>query len=149
MNRVYFLTTSGTASASELLISGLEPYMDVVQIGEWTYGKYTGAWVMPDDNEEWAMVPIVLKYANINGYTEFKDGLEPDYEIEDDLLSAVPFGDTSDPMVAQAIELVTGSVVATTLKTKSAYLSTFKKLKIPAKKELKRNLIVPLLKKEE
>lgn len=149
MNRVYFLTTSGTASASELLISGLEPYMDVVQIGERTYGKYTGAWVMPDDNDEWAMVPIVLKYANVNGYTEFKDGLEPDYEIEDDLLSAVPFGDTSDPMVAQAIELATGSVVATTLKTKSAYLPTFKKLKIPAKKELKRNLIVPLLKKEE
>ena len=44
MSRVYFLTTSRSASASELLITGLEPYMQVVQIGEPTYGKYVGSW---------------------------------------------------------------------------------------------------------
>ena len=108
MDRVYFLTTSGSASASELVIVGLEPYMDVIKIGEATYGKYAGAWVMPDDNEKWAMIPIVSKFSNASGYTDFADGLPPDYEIDDNLFGAVPFGDTKDPMLAKAIELATG-----------------------------------------
>lgn len=108
MNRIYFLTTSGTASASELLITGLDPYMEVVQIGESTYGKYAGAWVIPDDYEEWAIMPIVSKFSNADGFTDFKDGLIPDHEIVDDLSTAMPFGDTSDPMLAKAVELATG-----------------------------------------
>ena len=108
MTRVYFLTTSRSASASELLITGLDPYMQVVQIGEPTYGKYVGSWVMADDNEVWAMMPIVSKYSNIAGYTDFIDGVPPDYEVEDDLVEAVPFGDPTDPMIAKAIELATG-----------------------------------------
>lgn len=108
MERVYFLTTSGSASASELVITGLEPYMDVVQIGDSTYGKYAGAWVMPDDDKQWAIIPVVMKYANADGYTDFADGLIPDYEMDDDLVGAVPFGDLSDPMLAKAIELATG-----------------------------------------
>ena len=108
MTRVYFLTTSRSASASELLITGLDPYMQVVQIGEPTYGKYVGSWVMADDNEVWAMMPIVSKYSNIDGYTDFIDGVPPDYAVEDDLVDAVPFGDPTDPMTAKAIELATG-----------------------------------------
>ena len=54
--------------------------------------------MLPDDNEAWAMVPIVLKYANIDGYTNFVNGLTPDYVIEDDALAEIPFGDTTDPM---------------------------------------------------
>ena len=112
MTRVYFLTTSRSASASELLITGLDPYMQVVQIGEPTYGKYVGSWVMADDNEKWAMMPIVSKYSNIDGYTDFIDGVPPDYEVEDDLVDAVPFGDPADPMIAKAIELATGKSAA-------------------------------------
>jgi C-terminal processing protease CtpA/Prc len=111
MTRVYFLTTSRSASASELLITGLDPYMQVVQIGEPTYGKYVGSWVMADDNEEWAMMPIVMKYSNISGYTDFIDGVPPDHDIEDDLVDAVPFGDPTDPMIAKAIELATGKSI--------------------------------------
>lgn len=112
LDRVFFLTTSGTASASELVITGLDPYMDVVKIGEATYGKYAGAWVIPDDNEKWAILPIVSKYSNNDGYTDFVNGLPPDYEIEDDLFEAVQFGDTDDPMLARAIELATGKKYA-------------------------------------
>jgi len=106
MDKVYFLTTSRSASASELVIVSLEPYMDVVKIGEATYGKYTGAWVIPDDNEKWAMMPIVSKYANADGYTDFVNGLTPDHKLAATLF--VAFGDTSDPMLAKAIELATG-----------------------------------------
>ena len=146
LQRVYFLTTSGTASASELTISGLDPYMDVVQIGEPTYGKYLGAWVIPDDNNEWAMIPIVMKYANANDYTDFADGLPPDYQMDDDLLTAVPFGDTSDPMVAKAIELATGeSMASASVSVRSAAFNRRFKRLTPVAKEVKqkRNLYVP------
>jgi len=123
LSTVYFLTTSGTASASELLISGLRPYMNSIIIGEATYGKYTGAFVLSDYNNppqhNWAIIPIVLKYANADGYTDFTEGLTPDYEMTDDLVGAAPFGDISDPMVAKALEVITGqTTVALSKSTK-------------------------------
>ncbi|HPS13595.1 MAG TPA: S41 family peptidase [Prolixibacteraceae bacterium] len=143
LSTVYFLTTSGTASASELLISGLRPYMNSVIVGDSTYGKYTGAFVISDYedtlNSNWAIVPIVLKYSNANGYTDFVDGLAPDYAVSDDLLNAVPFGDTSDPLLAKALELITGEAVST---VKSAKLSPdFKKI-VPNKMQIRNNLFV-------
>lgn len=141
LDEVYFLTTSGTASASELVISGLAPYMDVVQIGEYTYGKYAGAWILPDDDEEWAIIPIVTKYANADGYTDFVDGLTPDIEIDDEQLCSYPFGDTSDPMLAQAIEEITGVTAKSTRKALPG-VDISKKL-IHYKEELKSNLFIP------
>ena len=121
LSTVYFLTTSGTASASELLISGLRPYMNSVIIGEPTYGKYTGAFVLQnsddEDNSNWAIVPIVMKYSNADGYTDFVDGLTPDYVLEDNLVGAVPFGNTSDPFLSKAIEIITGEAVTVALKS--------------------------------
>ncbi|WP_372775689.1 S41 family peptidase [Mangrovibacterium sp.] len=142
MTNVYFLTTSGTASACELVMIGLAPYMNVIQIGESTYGKYTGAWVLPDDNEEWCMVPIVMKYSNIEGYTDFVDGLTPDYEIDDYPWLGYQFGDVNDPMLAKAIELISGTV--TIASTKSALISPFKKAALATPKDLKQNLFVPV-----
>ncbi len=112
LSRVLFLTGRGTASASELLITGLDPYLEVITVGETTVGKYTGSWVWPDTEESprhnWAIIPIVLKYANSLGLTEFKEGLEPDHSVEDDLFNARSFGDTGDPLLARALELLTG-----------------------------------------
>ncbi len=119
LDQVYFLTTSGSASASELVMIGLDPYMDVTIIGDSTYGKYTGAWVYPDTQEparhDWAIIPIVLKYGNAVGFTDFKTGLVPDYLMEDDLLNPYPLGDPDDPLLAKAIELITG--IASSRKT--------------------------------
>lgn len=113
LNRVYFLTASGTASASELLISGLDPYMDVIIIGESTVGKFYGSWVIPDTEEparhNWAVMPIVLRYTNAVGVTDFSEGLTPDYPVEDDLLHAKAFGDASDPMLGTALDLISGA----------------------------------------
>jgi C-terminal processing protease CtpA/Prc len=51
LSKVYVLTTQGSASASELVINGLEPYMDVVQIGDKTRGKNEFSVTMVDDRE--------------------------------------------------------------------------------------------------
>ncbi|MEO0331882.1 MAG: S41 family peptidase, partial [Bacteroidota bacterium] len=119
LNRVIFLTAQGTASASELLINGLEPYMEVVTVGEPTVGKFYGSWVIPDLEEparhNWAVAPVVLKYANSLGETDFVDGLPPDYPVEDNLLAAYPFGDENDPVLAQALAVISADFNARTL----------------------------------
>lgn len=140
MKRVYFLTSSGTASSSELVMSGLMPYMDVTLIGEDTYGKCYGAWVMPDDNEEWAIIPIVMKYANADGFTDFTDGILCDYEVSPDYLSSTPFGDLSDAALAKALSLATDQELNPESALKSASINVTKL--IPAKQELKSNLII-------
>jgi carboxyl-terminal processing protease len=110
LSRVVFLTGMGSASASELLINGLDPYMDVIQIGEQTVGKCYGSIVMTDDEtpprHSYAMMPLVMKYENANGFTDFFDGLVPDYIIQDDIFNAVPFGDLEDPMLSAAVRFL-------------------------------------------
>jgi C-terminal processing protease CtpA/Prc len=113
LDRVYFLTTGGTASASEFLMIGLYPYMDVIQVGENTYGKYAGAWIIPDIEDppkhNWGLVPTVFKYANALGFTDFGGGLVPDYFIEDELIDALPFGDLQDPVLNYALQAIRGT----------------------------------------
>lgn len=127
MAKVYILTGSGSASASELTITGLDAYMDVVLIGDTTYGKYTGSITLkPDDIyndasyyadfDNWGLQPIVLRYANSNGITDFKNGFAPDFYVYDDLWAGIPLGDPTDPLLAKALEQITGTTKASTLK---------------------------------
>ena len=118
LNRVYILTTGSTASASESVISGLLPYMDVVKIGETSHGKYCGAaLITPVDangNEDkeisnWLLSLVIYKFVNTQGFTEFKDGIAPDYEVADSgLMAGIPLGSPEDPLIAKALELITG-----------------------------------------
>lgn len=116
LSELYVLTTRTTASASELVINGLKPYMDVTMIGEPTFGKFYGSYVLYDQNDppehNWAIVPVVLKYANALGETDFRNGLNPDVFIQDNILEARPFGDIEDPMLATAINLISGEDVS-------------------------------------
>jgi carboxyl-terminal processing protease len=141
MSHTFFLTTNRSASASELVITGLKPYMNITQIGEPTYGKYCGSWVIPDDNEEWAMMPIITKFANSQGFTDFVDGLIPDYYIEDELIPALPLGDIADPMIAKAVELATGKSVPAA-KRIAPGISGLKEI-VPREISLSRSLILP------
>ena len=145
LNRVYFLTTNATASASEFTISGLDPYMEVILIGERTYGKYTGAWIIPDladpPKHNYALVPVVMKYVNADGYTDFEDGLAVNIEIEDDLFHAVSFGDLNDPVLYKAVEAIVGQAQMPSLK-KAYRPVTFERLE-NKEKEIRRNLFAP------
>ncbi len=113
LKRLFVLTSKNTASASELTIIGLMPYINVIKIGDTTYGKYTSMVLLqPEDKaiSNWALLPIVAKYTNANGFTDFKDGLAPDYEVEDNLFPAVALGDVQEPLLAKALELIGGNV---------------------------------------
>ncbi|MCG8306620.1 MAG: S41 family peptidase [Cytophagales bacterium] len=116
LSDIYVLTTGSTASASELVINGLRPYMNVTMIGEPTFGKFYGSYVLFDQNDppkhNWAIAPVVLKYANANGVTDFVNGLQPDVFLQDDLLSARDFGDETDPMLSAALSLIAGDGIS-------------------------------------
>ena len=123
LDRIFIFTTDNTASASEFTITGLYPYMDVISIGDTTYGKYTGAWIIPDladpPKHNWAMIPIVMKYANADGFSEFNFGLAPDYEADPYYFPLLPFGDSHDPFTAQALSIITGLPISGYLKSET------------------------------
>jgi C-terminal processing protease CtpA/Prc len=108
LERLYVIVSGSSASASELVINGLKPYMDVTLIGDTTHGKYTASMTLHDEEKsfDWAIQPIVLKTANINNETDFKDGMFPDYPVEDGYFSQL--GDVEEKRLAQAISLITG-----------------------------------------
>jgi C-terminal processing protease CtpA/Prc len=123
LQKVYFLTGSGTASASELCITGLKPYMDVTTVGETTYGKYTASITLKpedfydnqsyySDFDNWGIQPIVIRYANSQGVTDFKDGFIPDIPVDDDIWGGIPLGDKNDALIQKAIEDITGTPLA-------------------------------------
>lgn len=96
-DRLYFITGSGSASASEVVLNGLKPLADVQHVGDTTYGKPNGMFVFlyPNDVKaynyddysqlEWVFLPIC--FYNLNGNKEYipDDGMIPDNYRPDDL----------------------------------------------------------------
>ena len=112
LDKIYILISSNSASASELVINSLNPYMDVILVGEDnTTGKYVGSITISDEeaNHDWAMQPIVLKTANANGVTDYINGFAPHYLVEDDFDAEL--GTLGEDMLAKSIELITGKTV--------------------------------------
>lgn len=144
LDRVFILTSARTASASELLINGLNPYIDVIHIGDFTVGKNQGSITVYDyindsrdknPNHMYAMQPIVLKIGNVAGYTDFPDGLEPDIFIKESLLNPGILGDIEEPLLKIAIDQISGDAIS----IKNNYF--FKEISTP-KDELKEKIII-------
>ncbi|TXG39347.1 S41 family peptidase [Seonamhaeicola maritimus] len=119
LNKVYALTTVWSASASELVINCLKPYIDVIQIGTNTSGKYQGSFTLYDSpdftkdgvnpNHTYAIQPLIFKYANIDDKTDFFDGLEPDIFLGETRTNLGILGDENEPLLAEAIGNITGT----------------------------------------
>lgn len=118
LSKVYVLTTNSTASASELIINGLEPYIDVVQIGENTTGKFQASVTLYDspnfakknanENHTYAIQPLVFKSANAEGKSDYIDGLHPDVEFSENLENLGILGDPSEPLLQAALNHLQG-----------------------------------------
>jgi C-terminal processing protease CtpA/Prc len=126
LNKVYILATGSSASASELVMVGLEPYMDVVHIGTQTLGKNQGSLTFVDDPEngniydedredqinpdnQWAIQPIISRVENSAGFSDYANGLIPDIPLEEDITNLGTLGDRNEPLLARAIQEITGS----------------------------------------
>jgi carboxyl-terminal processing protease len=109
--KVYILTSSRTASASELIINSLRPYMQVVLIGDVTYGKNVGSISIYEENDPkntWGMQPIIVKVSNSVGFSDYGDGFIPDVLNEDNSLNLYPLGDPQENLLAAAIDYIKG-----------------------------------------
>lgn len=101
LNRVVFITTEGSASASESLINGLKPYMDVQIVGSKTHGKPVGMYAMTFDQFEWAFVPICFSVTNKNNEGDYFDGIPVTIAAADDI--AYDFGDINENSLNKAL----------------------------------------------
>ena len=124
LDRLYVLTTGSTASASELLINGLRPYMSNVKlIGTKTEGKNVGSITLYDTpetdflgednanpNHKYAMQPICIQVFNKDGGSDYIQGFEPDIEVDDTFNwnNILPFGDRNEAMLKVALDDIAG-----------------------------------------
>lgn len=114
--RLYILISGHTASASEAVINGLKGIdIPIILIGMKTNGKNAGMepTTLKDKNYQYQLAPITFQCYNAKGQTVNSLGIVPDYEVDDWDWDYVPFGNTSDPMLAQALNLITGVSVST------------------------------------
>ncbi|MBK0371204.1 S41 family peptidase [Flavobacterium agrisoli] len=119
LSKVYILTTASTASASELVINGLKPYMTVVQIGDVTTGKNVGSVTLYDSptflkenvnpSHKYAMQPIVLKIVNAEDEGDYFNGISPDFSLKENLNNLGILGDVNEPLLSSAISKITGT----------------------------------------
>ncbi|MPQ48785.1 hypothetical protein GCQ56_17420 [Marinifilum sp. N1E240] len=129
-NRVFIITTSSTASASEMVINGLKPYLgeeNVILIGSTTHGKPVGMYVFEEPKYDLAIVPISFSITNANDEGNYFEGISVDYEISDDL--SHDFGDLDESNFRAALEYINqGSFpVITAAKSLSTTEREFKK----------------------
>ena len=124
LNKIYILTSSSTASASELTIAGLEPYIAVIKIGGQTVGKFVGSRTLVDHaNSDYmdysarnpahnfAMQPIVFAYKNANNQM-YNNGIVPNFEVNfsDYVGTIAEFGNPyTDKALGTAMEQITGN----------------------------------------
>lgn len=123
LSKVYIITTLGTASASELVINGLDPYIDVVQVGTTTTGKFQASATLYDspdygkeganENHTYAIQPLIFKSANSVGKSDYVNGLSPDIEIAEDLNDLGTLGDPSEPLLQAALNHMLGKAQQT------------------------------------
>lgn len=120
LGKVYVIATFGSASASELLINGLRPYIDVVHIGSNTAGKYQGSRTLYDSNtwnfgkenvnstHKYVIQPLISKVANANGKSDYDEGLPPDISAAENL-NYLPLGEPEEPLLSAALSAIFGT----------------------------------------
>ncbi|MEB8329430.1 S41 family peptidase [Flavobacteriaceae bacterium KMM 6897] len=125
LSKVYVLATGSSASASELVMNGLDPYVDVVHIGTKTRGKNEFSITLVDNasnnfiygassekninsNNSWGLQPLVGRNENSVGFFNYTAGFTPDIELREDLSNLGQLGNANEPLLARAIQEITG-----------------------------------------
>lgn len=102
LNRLVVVATRASASASELVINSLRPFMPVWIIGDRTYGKPVGQYSTPFCDKVLAAVSFTLR--NADGQGDYFDGLQPHCRAVDDLEH--PLGDPLEGSLREALTVI-------------------------------------------
>lgn len=98
LTRVFILSGQRTCSASELLINGLKPFVNVVQIGDTSCGKPVG--FVPTSQCGSTFNAVNFEVSNANGVGRYWDGLTPSCKVADQFTLAL--GDANEQLIAAA-----------------------------------------------
>ncbi len=102
LSRVFIIGSRFTASASELVINGLKPHMEVLQIGEATHGKPVGFFPFTYQNTE--IYPVSFESTNSNHVGGYYNGLIPNFSAYDGV--KYPLGDSREYCFAAALSYI-------------------------------------------
>jgi carboxyl-terminal processing protease len=102
LERVVVITTRASASASELLINSLRPFVKVVLVGETTYGKPVGQYGYTFCDK--VLAPVAFTLRNAVGYGDFFGGFAPDCPAPDDL--GHQLADAGEASLSEALQYV-------------------------------------------
>ena len=117
LSRVFFIVTGSTASASELLINNLKPYMSVKIVGDTTYGKPVGFFPI-DIASKYSIYPISFRTINSAGNADYYSGFVPDQLTPDGVDK--DWGDATEPSLAAVLKYInSGSFRMSSVQTKS------------------------------
>ncbi|WP_082333655.1 S41 family peptidase [Mangrovimonas sp. TPBH4] len=119
LSKVYIITSARTASASELVINSLNPYIDVVVVGDETVGKSQASITVYDSpnftaqnrnpTHTYALQPLVAQSINSLDEAVPSSGLVPEIEVIESALNLGVLGDVNEPLLAAALADIQGS----------------------------------------
>lgn len=103
LQRLYVLTSKTTSSSSELIINCLRPFMDVIIVGNNTYGKNVISVILTDETNtlSYGLMPAYTTILNVKGESNYgtKDGFTPDYAVIDDIMPYYPLGNPNETLL--------------------------------------------------
>jgi carboxyl-terminal processing protease len=106
LERLVVITTRASASASELIVNGLRPFMPVTVVGERTYGKPVGQYGFNFCDK--VLYPVAFSTQNARGEGDYYTGIPADCGAADDLDHQL--GDSAEASLGEALRyLRTGS----------------------------------------
>ena len=122
MPKVYFITSKNSASASELVINSLTPYLsepNVKVFGDITEGKSQASITLYDSpnfrrsganpNHTYALQPLVYITKNSLNINVPSTGLSPDVQIKERIRNLGQLGDVNEPLLAAVLQDILSS----------------------------------------
>lgn len=109
LNKVYIFSSNSTASAAEIVINNLKPYLQVIQIGSTTLGKDMAGFTVEDQRKpkkiSWQIHPVIYKVFNANGMGEYNNGIVPQIGVNEySVLPLLPLGDPDETLISSVLE---------------------------------------------
>ena len=102
LQRLVVITTGSSASASELVINALRPFIPVITVGETTYGKPVGQYGITFCDK--VLYPVSFTLRNALGQGDFFDGIAADCQASDD--ADHQLGDPQEASLAEALTVI-------------------------------------------
>ncbi|MFN4364817.1 S41 family peptidase [Chryseobacterium hispalense] len=108
LNKVYVLTSKSTASAAEIVINNLKPYMEVIQVGDGTLGKDMAGFSIEDKRKPkkitWQIHPVIYKVFNATAEGGYINGINPQFPVNEfNNLPLKPLGDPDETLLSYVL----------------------------------------------